>query len=132
MQETLIRAVTGRSLYLALLATAAFINAAGYVLTLWHDETVFDEVVHFFTSFAAVAAIGRLALEMDWLSCTASRWIGLLALGIVLGVAWEAVEYMIGIIGSKHDTLMDLLMDVAGALAATALIGAVSGRLGSS
>ena len=123
------RVAAGRRFYLVLLAFAAMVNGAGYLLTLWHDETVFDEMVHFYTSFAAVAAIGRLALGKGWLQTTASRWTALLAAGIILGLGWEAFEYLVGIIGGRHDTLMDLAMDAAGAVLATSLINLVSGRL---
>lgn len=124
----LTRTAASRSLYLALVATAALVNLAGYLLTLWHEDTVFDEVAHFYTSFAAVAAIGRLALENDWIRSTAWRWAALLTSGILLGLGWEAFEYVIGIIGSSHDTLMDLAMDLAGAILATLLINAIPVR----
>lgn len=129
MLNSLVRLVASRSFYVALLSAAVLVNAAGYLFNLWHDETIFDEAVHFYTSFAVVAALGRLAVEKDWLPSGASRWLALPALGMIMGLAWEAFEYMIGIIGSRHDTLMDLAMDGAGALLATALIDRVSGRI---
>lgn len=115
--------------YAALLIVAALVNAAGYLLNLWHEETVFDEVVHFYTSFAVVAAIGRAALAAGRLRRRGSRWTALPLIGLVLGLAWEAFEYAIGIIGSRHDTLMDLAMDMAGALLATVLVSAAAGQL---
>lgn len=129
MQEFLMRAAASRNFYLALVAAAVLVNAAGYLLTLWHEKTIFDEAVHFYTSFAVVAAIGRLALEKKWLRGTASRWAALPVVGMVLGLAWEVFEDIIGIIGTRHDTLMDLAMDLAGAVLAAALINGVSGRL---
>lgn len=129
MPNALTRTLASSGFYWALLAVAALINAAGYLLGLWHDETLFDELVHFYTSFAGIAAIGRLALAKEWLPRAASRPLALLAIGLALGIAWEAFEYAIGIIGSRHDTLMDLAMDGAGALLATALIDRVSGWL---
>lgn len=126
--EYLARKAASRSFYVVLLGIAAAVNAAGYLLTLWHDETVFDEVVHFYTSFAAIAALGWLALENGWLPSAASRFVALVACGIVLGLAWEAFEYAIGIIGNRHDTLVDLAMDVVGSLLAAVLINAVSVR----
>lgn len=115
--------------YAALLIAAALVNAAGYLLTLWHDETMFDEAVHFYTSFAVVAAIGRAALASNRLRRSGPRWTALLVIGILLGLAWEAFEYMIGIIGSRQDTLMDLAMDLAGALLAAGLVSAVAERI---
>ncbi len=36
---------------------------------------------------------------------------------------------MIGIIGGRHDTLMDLAMDLAGAIVAAALIAGIARRI---
>ena len=114
--------------YWALLALAVLINVAGYGLGMWHDETLFDELVHFYTSFAGVAAIGRLALANEWLPRAASRPAVLLTIAVALGIIWEAFEYAIGIVGSRHDTLMDLAMDLTGATLAAVLIAWVAGR----
>ncbi|MDQ3481895.1 MAG: hypothetical protein M3448_00535 [Pseudomonadota bacterium] len=103
-------------------------NAAGYLLSLWHDETLFDEAVHFYTSFAVVAAIGWLALRGASPRRSPPTWWVLVAAGVLLGLAWEAFEWAIGIIGSGHDTMMDLAMDTAGAGAAAALLTYVAGH----
>lgn len=108
--------------YWALLGLALLINAAGYGLTLWHDETVFDEVVHAFTSFACVAAIGRILVGRRAVQPSGKLMLLLLFLGICLGVVWEVFEWLIGIIGNRHDTLIDLAMDVIGTLVAALLI----------
>lgn len=109
--------------YAALVAVAVLVNASGYLLSLWHDETVFDEAVHFYTSFAMVAAIGWLALRGAASRRSPPSWWVLVPLGLLLGLAWEAVEWALGIIGTGRDTLMDLAMDAAGAGSAAALIG---------
>lgn len=114
--------MTSASLYVALLAGAALVNAAGYVLGLWHEETAFDEAVHLYTSFAVVAAIGRFAPGRWAFWGSPPRWWTLIVLGAALGLAWEAFEWVIGIVGSRRDTLIDLLMDVAGAAAAAVLL----------
>ena len=44
------------------------------------------------------------------------------AIGLLLGLLWKAIEWIIGIIGGRTDTLLDLSMDAVGALAAAALI----------
>jgi hypothetical protein len=98
------------------------VNAAGYLLTLWHDKTIFDEAVHLYTSFAVVAGIGRLAVGKRLLQGQLSRWWALLVVGIGLGLAWEVFEWAIGIIGSRRDTIIDLLMDTAGAAVVSALV----------
>ncbi len=111
---------------MALLAIAGLINTAGYLFNLWHDKTIFDEAVHMFTTFAGIAAIGFLGHRAGWLPSGARRWFAMLALGLVLGIAWEFFELAIGIIGSPRDTIIDLAMDVLGAFAAAVLISAVS------
>jgi hypothetical protein len=106
--------------YAVLLASAALVNAAGYLLGLWQEETSFDEAAHFYTSFCGVAALawggGRTGLLRQ-----PARWWVLLSIGLVLGIAWEAVEWLLGIIGGRRDTLIDLAMDAAGAMAAAPL-----------
>jgi hypothetical protein len=82
----------------------------------------FDEAVHLYTSFAVVAGIGRLAVGRRLLQGQLSRWWALLVVGIGLGLAWEVFEWAIGIIGSRRDTIIDLLMDTAGAAVASALV----------
>ena len=41
-----------------LLMLALTVNAAGYLLGLWHEKTMFDEAVHAYTSFAVMTAVG--------------------------------------------------------------------------
>lgn len=120
--ESVIRAATSGRFFIALIAVAVLVNAAGYLFTLWHDETVFDELVHFYTTFSGVAGIGRLALEKWPVREPFSRWWALLAIGLALGILWEIFEWTIGIIGNRRDTLIDLAMDVIGAATAAAFI----------
>ena len=109
------------SFYAALLALAALVNLAGYLFSLWHEETIFDEAVHAFTSFALVAAIGRARAAR---TRTLSVW-AQLGIALVLGVAWEVFEWMVGMIGTMRDTAIDLAMDAAGGLAAGWFVTAV-------
>lgn len=105
-----------------LLTLAALVNAGGYVLTLWHQESSFDEAAHVFTTFALMAAAGWAVISLS--SLAASRrllFATILAAGFILGAAWELVEWGIGIIGSRRDTMIDLAMDAAGAIAAGAV-----------
>lgn len=67
MQVPLIRIASSPAFYVALLAAALLVNAAGYLFALWHERTLFDEAAHLFTSFSLVAAIGRLARGRPWL-----------------------------------------------------------------
>lgn len=111
--------------YGLVLVLAALVNAAGYLLSLWHDETVFDEVVHLFTSFAVLASIGKFLITAKGMRPSATLTAWLLAFALILGIAWEFFEWVIGIIGGRQDTLMDLAMDVAGGALAAALVSSV-------
>jgi len=119
------------STIMLLLIGAAAVNAAGYVLGLWHDRTLFDEAVHAFTTFAGMLALlwvaaGRTHLlnGMSALGIVASA----LFAGLVLGLVWEGFEWIIGIIGNRRDTLIDLAMDSIGAVAAGILFGIYQAR----
>lgn len=105
-----------------LLALAATVNGAGYTLTLWHEQTSFDEAVHAFTTFAGMAAIGWMLLRSGKFSSSRGKlfWT-VIGLGIILGLLWEGVEMIIGISGSPRDTLIDMIMDTLGATAAASL-----------
>ncbi len=121
----MLRVLKGRLFYAVVLGLAALANVAGYVFSLWHDETVFDEIVHLFSTFAVISAIGKAAVTAGRLAPSATFFISLVALAVVLGVLWEAFEWLIGIIGGRHDTLMDLAMDTLGAVFAALLINGV-------
>jgi NAD/NADP transhydrogenase beta subunit len=106
-----------------LLSLAVAVNGAGYTMTLWHEETLFDEIVHAFTTFAGLAAIGWALVRRGGKlarSRAALSW-SLLGLALMLGLLWEVFEYWIGIIGTPKDTAIDLAMDMIGACAAAAL-----------
>lgn len=105
---------------LAILA-AAFVNGAGYVLDLWVQRTPFDELVHALTSFAGTATLAWLLLARTRLieNCERGKIVAAaVAIGAMLGVAWEVAEWLGGIIGDRRDTIVDLAMDGVGALAA--------------
>lgn len=104
-----------------LLIIAVTVNAAGYIVGLWHERTMFDELVHAFTTFAGMTALiwmftkdGRLYDGASTLAILASALIA----GVILGLAWEGFEWLIGIIGHQRDTVVDLVMDSIGAVAA--------------
>ena len=114
-----------------LLIVAATVNAAGYIIGLWHERTMFDEFVHAFTTFAGMTALiwmatrdGRLLDGASALSVVASA----LLAGLILGLVWEGFEWMIGIIGDQRDTLVDLAMDCLGAVAAGILFTGFQNR----
>lgn len=114
-----------------LFVAAGLVNALGYILTLWHEGTVFDEAVHAFTSFTLCAAAGWLLVSRTALVGEGNSLRLILAVvltGLVLGVLWEALEWIIGIIGGPRDTMMDLVMDLAGAVAAGLFCALVARR----
>lgn len=117
---------TGLPSLLGLLLTlAATVNTAGYVQGLWHERTPFDEVVHGFTAFAGMAAAGWFVLKRQP-QLSGLFWKAAVT-GLLIGVAWEGFEWAIGIMGDLRDTIIDLVMDTAGALAAAALLRRVAG-----
>lgn len=119
------------SLFTLLFVIAALINALGYVLTLWHERTPFDEIVHAFTSFTVCAAAGWLLLSRTRLVSgdeNVKLVLAVAAIGLVIGVLWEIFEWIIGIIGGPTDTIMDLVMDMIGAVAAGLFCAWAAGR----
>ena len=112
------------------IAIAAAVNAAGYVFALWHEVVAFDEAVHAYSGFAGIAAIGWGMLRARALAGWSPPWLvaAMLGIGLLLGIAWEGFEALIGIIGSRRDTLIDLAMDCAGALVAALLLCRVKAR----
>ncbi|MDQ3074220.1 MAG: hypothetical protein M3Q88_01215 [Pseudomonadota bacterium] len=104
-----------------LLIIAAVVNTAGYVFDLWRDRTMFDEIVHAFTTFAGLASAGWLFLRQRPQAGDKLIWIAV-GVGLAAGLAWEAFEYAIGMIGDLKDTIIDLVMDMIGAAAAGALV----------
>lgn len=109
------------SLFTFLFTLAAAINALGYVLELWETPLWFDEVVHVFTPFALVAAIAWILLKRDDVN-PSSNPVGYLlkivAIGLAIGLAWEGFEWVIGIVGTWSDTVIDLAMDGIGSVVA--------------
>lgn len=109
------------SIFTLLFVLAGLFNALGFVLELWRTPIWFDEFVHVYAPFSVTAGLG-------WLLFYRSAWkprqrpLRFLAyvagLGIAIGVGWELFELAIGIIGSTRDTVIDLLCDSAGAIAA--------------
>lgn len=118
---------------LFLIAGAA--NSAGYILNLWHQPMWFDEVAHAYTGFAGCAAIGWYLMAGTALSPRDRAMHFVLAvagIGLVLGIAWEVFEWLVGIINGWADTLIDIVMDVIGAVAAGLFCVWAAGKMGAS
>lgn len=102
-----------------LILIAVLINAAGFMLNLWRNLPWFDAIVHLYTSFAVTAGLGLLALAHTRFFAPASTRVAAIAgCGLVLGILWEAFEWAVGIIGTRRDTVLDLVMDALGAAGA--------------
>ena len=109
------------SLFTCLFALVAAINAAGYVFELFASPPWFDEFVHVITPFAIVAALAWIMIRRDDaypVTNPAGYLVKIVLLGILIGVLWEGFEWLIGIIGTTRDTLIDLAMDTIGSLLA--------------
>lgn len=109
------------SLFTFLFTLAAAINAAGYAFDLFQSPIWFDEFVHIVTPFAIVAALAWLLIkrnDVDPVSNTGTYFAKIVLLGILIGLLWEGFEWLIGIIGTRQDTLTDLAMDGVGSILA--------------
>lgn len=120
----------GRALAWALAAVMLVANLAGYALDLYQRFWWFDRVLHggtilaitfwlglFFCARRLHPSYGRDLVAVLLLACV----------GIALGALWEVAEWGADlvlpgdVIKGKHDTIIDLIMDTAGALAGAAL-----------
>lgn len=122
--------VQGRALAWALAALALGTNAAGYVFNLYQKFSWFDRVLHAGTMLAITLWLGLFVCAR---SLHPRNGQGLLAVflltcvGIALGALWEVAEWVADfllpgdVIKGKNDTIIDLIMDTAGALAGAAL-----------
>lgn len=119
------------AIFSSLFVLAGLINAAGYAFNLWHNPVWFDELVHFYTSFTVVAAIGWLMFSRTGANAAGHslRFVAsVTGIGIVLGILWEVFEWAIGIIGTSADTVIDLVMDTLGAAAAGLFCASAAAR----
>lgn len=109
------------SLFTFLFALAATINAAGYVFNLFATPFWFDEFVHVITPFAIVAALAWLLIKRDDaypVKNSGGYLIKIVLVGVLVGLLWEGFEWLVGIIGTSRDTLIDLAMDMIGSVLA--------------
>jgi hypothetical protein len=109
---------------------AALINAGGWAWDLYNQSGPYDEIAHFFTSFAITLAFGFLLYRELMESFYNHRVMFVLtiaSLGIALGTLWEIIEWLADFVVEKQivsglfDTVTDLILDSAGALLAALL-----------
>jgi len=107
-----------------LFVLAALLNAGGWVLGLFYQPGLYDEIVHAFTNFAVTLALSFLAYSSMLIIFRNHKLLYLLtitSLGIAIGALWEVAEWTAGIvlstevIESLNDTIIDLIMDSLGA-----------------
>ena len=110
-----------------LLAILGLVNAAGYVLDLYARFWWFDRILHGSTIFAV----------SFWLALfVCSRVLGggrgrdvlvvlvIASVGLAIGALWEVAEWVYDriapgdVIKGKHDTIIDIVTDTAGAVLA--------------
>ncbi|WP_052402578.1 hypothetical protein [Muricoccus aerilatus] len=121
---------SGRLTAWFLLLVLAAANAAGYLFDLYRQFWWFDRALHACTILAltlwlAIFVCGRglrgepgqKLLVVFMLACV----------GVALGALWEVAEWGFDqiapgdVIKGKHDTILDIVMDTAGAVAASFL-----------
>lgn len=101
------------SLFIFLLVLAALLNGAGGTFDWFNAYPWFDELVHVYTGFAGLSAIGYLhALNVNPGRAQLVGWCA--GMGLALGIGWEMIEGLVGDLGFV-DTLSDLVLDTAGA-----------------
>lgn len=113
-----------------LVGLAAAANAAGYLMDLWERFGWYDDVVHFYATFALTLV---LALYLYGPVLTGARRstlplvLVIASVGLAIGALWELAEWMYDwyvpgdVILGKPDTMGDLALDAAGAFLAAAL-----------
>jgi hypothetical protein len=110
-----------------LLVVAALVNAAGYLWDLYDRLGWFDEAVHAYTTFALTLPLALLLYDVVLTGAQTQKILFILtvaSLGVAIGVLWEIVEWAYdqmvpenAILG-KLDTIIDLIMDILGGVAA--------------
>jgi VanZ family protein len=120
----------GRVIAWALLVTLGAVNVAGYAFDLYLQFWWFDRVLHACTVLAVTL---WLALFVFGRALKGERRYGFLivllvaSLGIAVGALWEVAEWGFDqiapgdFINGKHDTVIDIIMDTAGAVLAGTL-----------
>jgi len=120
----------GRPTAWVLLASLMAANAAGYLFDLYQQFWWFDRVLPACTILALTL---WLAIFVRARALKGGAGQGLLVIlilasvGIAIGALWEVAEWGFdqiapgNVIKGKHDTILDIIMDTAGAVAASLL-----------
>jgi hypothetical protein len=98
-------------------------NAGGWVWNWFTEVPGYDEAIHGFTMCVIGLVLGfyiHYAREDEpRRTHPGAAFVGwIIALSLLVGLAWEGIEWAFNIIGSAWDTFFDLLMDTLGGLVA--------------
>ncbi len=111
------------TLFDLLFVIAALLNAGGWI-GLFYQPGPYDEIVHAFTTFSITLALSFLVYHPMLTLFRSHRRLYLLTIisfGIAIGALWEIFEWVTATINSLDDTIVDLIMDTIGAIAASLL-----------
>ncbi len=112
------------ALFDLLFVIAALLNAVGWAWGAFHWPGPYDEITHAFTSFAVTLSLGLLtfySVRAHFEPHSILFVLIIASFGIAIGGVWEIFEWATGFIGTLEDTVVDLIMDTIGALAAGGL-----------
>lgn len=115
-----------RSVAWGLAAALILANIAGYVLDLYQRFWWFDRILHASTLFALTfwAAVFLCGKALNGTGSRLIRVLLIASLGVAVGAWWEVAEWGFdhirpaNVIKGKYDTVLDLIMDTAGAVLA--------------
>ena len=117
----------GRAAAWFLAAALGVANAAGYVLDLYARFWWFDRILHACTIFAATVWLALFVFRRVLRGGPGHDALLVLlmaSVGLAVGALWEVAEWGFDriapgdVIKGKHDTIIDIVMDAIGALAA--------------
>lgn len=120
-----------RAVIWGLLVLAVIVNIAGYVWGLYHRFWWFDEALHLYTPFALTLALALRLYDNGLDAVRDSKLVLTLtvaSVGIAVGTLWEVGEWgydqlaPTDVILGKTDTIVDLMLDTAGAAAAALVV----------
>ena len=106
-----------------LFVVAALLNAGGWI-GLFYQPGPYDEITHAFTTFSVTLALSFIVYGSMLTLFRSHRRLYLLTIisfGIAIGALWEIFEWVTATINSLDDTIVDLIMDTIGAIAASLL-----------
>ena len=111
------------TLFDLLFVIAALLNAGGWI-GLFYQPGPYDEIVHAFTTFSVTLALSFLVYRpmlSIFISHRKLYILTIISFGLAVGALWEVFEWLTATINSLDDTIVDLIMDAIGAIAASLL-----------